>query len=246
MTFEDQIKEKLIGLNHKQLCQFAWLCGLRALPFLSVERDFAYWPSENRQKHLYSIFNALDVSVSSLVVKSPDAADAAKAFFAVKSFDAVKATSLAVTNVAYAAAKASFASFTTDADTLVADAATFAADAATFTALAADATKAAYINRFDWKSLLLNDIEAIKKNKLHECNHDINIYGGLWDRFQEDLKANDCAYWAQFYENLFKNGFNIDKEQLKRHLGVPDEIKAEGAAAVGRCLEGLGKEDITA
>jgi len=56
MEFEDQIKQKLIGLNHKQLCQFAWLCGLRVLPFLSAKGKFTYWPKGNRQEYLYSIF----------------------------------------------------------------------------------------------------------------------------------------------------------------------------------------------
>jgi len=89
---------------------------------------------------------------------------------------------------------------------------------------------------------LLNEIEAIKNNKLDECNHYIDVYGKLWDRFLESLKAIDCAYWARFYERLFNNNFTIDKEELDRHLGVPDEIKAEGAAAVGHYLERLGEK----
>jgi len=61
MEFEDKIKQGLKGLNNKQLCQFAWLCGLHSLPFLSVKRNFAYWPTEKRQEYLYGIFHALDV-----------------------------------------------------------------------------------------------------------------------------------------------------------------------------------------
>jgi len=60
------------------------------------------------------------------------------------------------------------------------------------------------------------------------------------DNFQEDLVSIGCGYWARFYENLFNNGFPIDIKILERHLAVPDEIKAEGAAAVGSYLERLG------
>jgi len=208
MEFEDQIRQKLIGLNHKQLCQFAWLCGLRALPFLSVEENFAYWRNVNRGKYLYNIFYALDFSAADVV----DAAYAAYALGVAYASGAANATS--------AAKSASAATNAAHADKATAYAAAYAA-------------KAKYINYFNLKSVLLKDIEAIKRNKLDECNHDVKIYYQLWDRFQEDLKAIGCAYWAEFYENLFNNGFVIDKRQLKRRLGVPDEIKAEGAEAVG-------------
>jgi len=229
MEFEYQIKQGLESLNNKQLCRFAWLCGVRALPFLSVSRNFAYWRIAKRQKYLYGIFSALDVSASIAFLDD----FAAKSAHVAKAADAVD---FAAKNAAYAAYAAANAAKTAKAT----DAIDFAAKAAYAAARAAYAAKVGYINRFDYKSLLLNDIEAIKKKKLDECNHDINIYGELWDRFQESLKAIDCVYWAQFYANLFSNGFTIDKQQLEYHLGVPDEIKAEGAAAVGRYLERLG------
>jgi len=34
MDFRSQVTEQLKGLDKRQLCQFAWRCGLRALPFL--------------------------------------------------------------------------------------------------------------------------------------------------------------------------------------------------------------------
>ena len=252
MAFEDQIREKLIGLNHKQLCQFAWLCGLRALPFLSVERDFAYWPIGNRQKYLYSIFNALDASVLpvlNVAAYAAYAAYAAKAAYAVADASA-KATdpacvAKATYAVVYAIAKVAAKAAETANAAEIAEAANAAKAAAKAVADAADvaayATDGAFkIKILNLKSIFFDDIEAIKKNRLDECNHDIRRYYELWDKFQEDLKGIGCAYWAQFYERLFNNGFNIDKKQLERHLGVPDEIKAEGAAAVGRYLEGLG------
>ncbi|MCL2743762.1 MAG: hypothetical protein FWE67_07920, partial [Planctomycetaceae bacterium] len=74
--FRDEIEKQLTGLSRKQICQFAWLCAVRALPFLSAERrGFDYWEENVRQKHLYSIFNALDICVAA----AADARDVAYA-----------------------------------------------------------------------------------------------------------------------------------------------------------------------
>ena len=237
MNLEDQITQRLKNLNRKQLCKFSWLCGLRVLPFLSAQRGFAYWPENKRQKHLYSIFYALDISVQTVFPYDYIAAGAAA--------DATFAAS----DMAFAVASATSIDADAEAARAAAEAARAAARAVSTThniytaasAVARSAARSAHsIATFDLESILQQDIEAIKENKLDACNHDIFVYGKLWDNFQEDLKAIGCDYWARFYENLFNNGFDIDKEQLKRHLGVPDEIKAEGAAAVGRYLEGLG------
>jgi GTPase SAR1 family protein len=213
----------------KQQCKFSWLCGLRALPLLSVQRGFAYWSEGNRQKHLYSIFNAMDVSAKAVIgnyfsgsdrFRAATNADVDAAFDAGRAANTAKAARVA----AYAAANAADIAITG-----------YNADVAAYAGRVASSAAA-----FDLKSILLKDIEAIKEKGLNDCNHDTSVYGKLWDDFQEDLKATGCAYWARFYENLFRNSFRIDEEQLKRHLGVPDEIRAEGAAAVGRYLEGLG------
>jgi len=244
MEFGEQIKQRLKGLNNKQLCQFAWLCGVRTLPFFSVKKGFAYWPMEKRQEFLYDIFHVLDVSASAALSDgfTANAVDAVNVIDAAKAAaNAAKAAANAAYYVAITVANAAKAANATANAAKAANAANAAANATdSSTAEYASYARADYINSFDWESLLLNDIEAIKKNKMVECDHDINIYGKLWNRFQKDLNVIGCAYWAQFYESLFKNGFTIDKKQLKRHFGVPDEIKAEGAAAVGRYLKGLG------
>ena len=72
LSFHEQIEKQLNTLNREQLCLFAWLCGLRALPVLSVGRSFSYWTKEEKQKHLYSIFNALDACAGGWLLKSTD------------------------------------------------------------------------------------------------------------------------------------------------------------------------------
>jgi GTPase SAR1 family protein len=239
MDFEDKIRQQLKGLNKKQLCLFSWLCGLRALPFLA----FADWPKNNTQKNLYRIFYALDV-----VAQVAFLGDFTFVTDAATNANTIDHVTKAVANATRVAeyvirtnidntARVALHSFA-DADTRVAE------YAITYASVAAAVNTAdAAASSVDMKGLLLNDIKAIRQNKLGDCSHDTGIYGNIWDTFQMALKATSCDYWARFYENLFNNGFDIDKIQLKLRLGVPDEIKDQGAAEVGRYLERLGEAE---
>jgi len=62
------------------------------------------------------------------------------------------------------------------------------------------------------------------------------MYRYCWNYFLDNLKSVNCDYWASLYEKLFESGFELDIEVLERRLNVPDEIKAKGAAAVGKYL----------
>jgi len=238
MDFRYQVKEQLKGLDKRQLCQFAWRCGLRALPFLRVTKGFSYWPKKDRQKHLYSIFNALDVTAYSTLQKYLTSADARAAADAANAYAANAYAAAAAAAAVYAAYAADAAANAANAAANAANAANAAADAAAYAA-AADIVMN---TRFDFQNIILEDIVAIKENRQNTNNPDIGLYGNLWDNFQKDLVSIGCGYWARFYENLFNNGFPIDINILERHLAVPDEIKAEGAAAVGSYLERLGDE----
>jgi len=84
----------------------------------------------------------------------------------------------------------------------------------------------------------------IKTNKRELLNNDVNWYGNVWNSFQDDLSAIGCGYWAKLYADLFANRFVADKETLERRLNVPNEIKAQGAAAVAGFLENLETQGI--
>jgi len=51
------------------------------------------------------------------------------------------------------------------------------------------------------------------------------------------LNVFGCGYWARLYEDLFKNRFVIDENELIRRLNAPNVVKNQGAAAVGQYLE---------
>jgi GTPase SAR1 family protein len=243
LSFKDDITQSLKYLSRKQLCQFAWLCGLRVLPFLSVKRGFAYWPENKRQEHLYSIFQALDLSAQSLFIDDFDPyAPYAYAAYASASASAASASAYASSSHAFSAGAtfAANAAATAAFSARAASATTSAKTKAAAASAASAAASAASSSIFNLKGFLLDDIEKIMEKRLNVCNHDTSVYGKLWDDFQEDLNAIGCAYWVRFFEDLFNNGFEINKKQLERHFSIPVEIKAGGAAAVGRFLEGLG------
>ncbi|MGB1243556.1 MAG: hypothetical protein ACPG49_13595, partial [Chitinophagales bacterium] len=60
MTFREQIEQKLQKLNKDQQREFAWRCAVRALPFLGSQGNFNFWKETDCQKHLLSIFSALN------------------------------------------------------------------------------------------------------------------------------------------------------------------------------------------
>jgi len=260
-NFRNEIEERLQGLSHKQICQFAWLCGVRALPFLSAKRAFVYWKENKRQEHLWSIFNALDICAAFTYEHGPPAADyAAAADAAADAADAARAADYAAADYANAYADyADYADYAAAADAARAARAARAAARAAYAARAAAAAyasdsasdyasdyaaadyavnaAAAYDDRAAVNDILYADIEAIKTNNLATLNNDTSIYGEVWQNFLDDLNSIGCGYWAKLYEDLFKNKFVIDVAELERRLGVPDEIKAQGAAAVGQYLE---------
>ena len=63
----------------------------------------------------------------------------------------------------------------------------------------------------------------------------------MWNTFFDNLRNVGCKYWADLYESLYRNKFYINKNELEKRLGVPDEIKDQGAAAVGQYLVRLGE-----
>ena len=230
MNFEHEIREHLEGLDRKQVCMFAWRCGIRALPLLSKTSGLSYWSEKDRQKHLYSIFNALDITAYEVFQANDTSPHTYTAVYAADARIAADSltTATEARNVAAAAASAAYSATDIAANARYED----AFDAARY---------ATNNNFFDLQSVILEDIKSIK-NRSNVNNRCTDLYGNLWYSFKEDLESIGCGYWAQFYENLLNNGFSIDNKILKRHLGVPEEIKEKGAAAVGGYIEELDDE----
>ena len=252
MELDNEIKEHLIGLDSHQKCQFAWLCGVRVLPFLSIKREFEYWSSDTREKHLYSIFNALDACLRltsnetdvDINIASAEAYNAGKA--AARAAAAVDAAyvsfpdSKAAAYTAAAAYTSAYVASSKDDTTYIAYAVLKAASIA-YTGVA-DTDEQKCIN----KKTILNDISAIIANKFNEINifKNNNNYYELWKNFESDLYKIDCSYWAKIYENYFSDSFNIDWNSLRKRMTVPKEVAEHGAVAVAKYLENIEEQGL--
>jgi hypothetical protein len=226
-AIEENIKSK--SLTHDQYIYFAWLCAVRALPCLGSMTNFSYWNEKSKEKHLLSIFSAIDI------ISAYD-------LFDEESF-ADYTDYITSETVKYANVNASFASVSATINAVI-----FAIDATNNTKLdsvinaavdAATAANAAMGYNLDFVNIILSDIENIKSNERKRLNNDTTIYGVKWHVFLDSLNEINCGYWIQLYEDLFNNKFAFDLDELYRRLNAPDEVRSKGAAILGQYIEEL-------
>jgi len=268
--FRKQVEEELKKMSGEQIVFFAWLCAVRALPFLCSEGNFNYWREKDLQRYLYAIFRALDTNVYYSAAYSRAYADTAdrvniwdaarayadtvQAAYAAAKADADADTANTVgiaaayadANAAYAFARATHDSYEEDCAYVAA----FEAEANAKTRAAARAVAstvppgAAAALTTIMQNILLTDIKEIK-NKIKISNNDLKWYGEIWDNFQKVLKKESCKYWGDLYKDIFEKSFELnelDKEALKRRMNVPKEIQEQGATAVAAYLVELEKD----
>ena len=246
MQFHDEIRKAIYDLNKEQLMAFAWLCAVRAVPYLSDGMSFRYWGNQ-KLKHLLGVFRAIDYcafihhadAAHFGATVAADAADAARVAADAAHF-AADVARIAATAARFAAT-ARFAADATTRFAAAADARVAAADAAARFATAADArfADATILKR------LLDNIKIIKRDQHNQHNNDTCIYGNVWDSFMNDLKRVGCAYWADLYAKLFSKNFIMDEDditELRRRWNVPEEIRRQGAAAVGSYMQWMADE----
>ena len=64
----EDVRTKLEELTREQVIRFAWLCAVRALPFMGgfklsgFKDNFYFWKESNRQHRIYTILNLLDIA----------------------------------------------------------------------------------------------------------------------------------------------------------------------------------------
>jgi GTPase SAR1 family protein len=217
-AFKKKVEKELRGLSKEQVRKFAWLCAVRALPFLGGKGHFNFWKNDKRQRYMLAVLYALDLAYAAAVGDAAYAAYAANAAYAYA--DAAAADDEAY---AYAAGDAAYAAY------------------AAYGAYAADAAYAAYAVGAQFQQTLLNDLQTIKiSGGLFKPQ--IEAYGEVWHHFHQALEAEDCGYWSRLYQDIFESEFVLDTERLESRLNVPKEIREQGAAAVGHYLEALEQQ----
>ncbi|MDR3001992.1 MAG: hypothetical protein LBU89_12100 [Fibromonadaceae bacterium] len=233
--FREQILENTIGLTRDQVVFFVWLCAVRSLPFIGAFGNFNFWRENYRVKCFYAVINAIDITVS-VRYATRDARDAARdASYAASA--AARDARDAASYARYAASDASYAA-SAAASAAARDAASAAARDASYAArYAASAARYAAVRGINLDKIIYEDLSYIKANVYDKFNNDTSLYGEVWDNFQKTLKDIGCGYWGRLYGDIFKNGFQINKEALEMRLSVPQEIKEQGAKAVADYLE---------
>ncbi|MCL2804853.1 MAG: toll/interleukin-1 receptor domain-containing protein [Treponema sp.] len=258
--FRKNIEVALKDYKQKHAIYFSWICGVRVLPFLGIGKNFNYWRKKSindkneqekqKQKHLESIFTALDIAyVASAVYYVENynhcipvniRNDVFSAINDVTNSDEYKAvkcaiaTIIKITNVLHAEGyEYDYINFHT----------TFGQGPyllviSNAIEVAVAAAKTFYLHGLldDFYKIIVNDIEVIKNNKLTFFNKDINIYGNLWDKFINGLNNNNCEYWAKMFSNLFSKYFIYNEEDLQKRINL-FEARYEGAAGIGKFMQ---------
>lgn len=223
MDFRKQVEEKIKDFSKEQMVAFAWRCAVRALPFLAHDGHFNFWEEKNLQKYLYTVLNAIDYGLGYKIRFSSAASDLAAANAA------ITASKIAVTTPNIATATIFTAAYAAQA--------VVAIDAVAASITANSAIKIKFI---DFESQIFSDIKAIQDENDPQIT--IETYGATWSHFIKALEDSNCEYWAKWYKQLFKNNFEFNIEEVKQRLHIPDEIKAQGAAAVGEYMVRLQEE----
>ncbi|MCL2577612.1 MAG: ADP-ribosylation factor-like protein [Defluviitaleaceae bacterium] len=259
--FKQLVEEKLENLSRDDCMFFAWLCAVRALPFLFGEGTLEYW-GEKKQIHLMSVLKAIDVSavVRGKVTAANDANAAAYAAYDANEAAAYAArTARACANAvaytyaaahAYAAAAATHAANAADADARAARAAVYAAafDTPFGAAAASFVSYDSYHSRIQMESVIFQDLDNLISGR-RGFEDNISLYGECRNNLQSYLRSNEmgCAYWADWYARLFENKFILteaEKEEICLRLKVPGETFQQGAKAVADYMQRMKNQGV--
>jgi GTPase SAR1 family protein len=229
--FIDEVKNAIKDFDKEQIVRFTYVCGVRALPIIGYKRNFSFWEEEKQQDYLYALFYALDCSYA-LSNRNSSKTTATAAYAAA---NAANAATYAVTT--YASAKAAYYSAKAAYTAATAAYAATATNAAAYTGDAAYAAVYAFALtlNYDIKKVIRDDIISIGSNKRMK-HTDIAVYGEVGDSFLYALKECGCAYWADLYQELFRNHFEFNIRELDRRLEIWDLYKDFGASAAGEHL----------
>lgn len=259
-VFRDRLEHEINGLSNEQLVEFACICAIRTVPFMGIDSSRT-WRAEIK-KHIYNIFNAIDVSMAyknsiynkgkynkirSNILNSEFKASARMFNFLTRRNETFFTNNIATKNALYTAFSSNRSAATNSAFVAAYSCSLAGGDIAgknydifviemiSF-ALKASASFSDFIN------ILIDDLHKIKNNQPLDKVNPKEFYGKVWIYFINLLNKEKCGYWGRVYEKIFKSGFDINLEELERRLNVPESIRDEGAAAVARYLEELEKE----
>jgi len=211
--FEKQLIEELNKMSNEDIIRFARLCALRTLPFIGAKGNFDYWVVKDRMKHLYSVFQFLEMIDSYLLnnYSTRPAWDIRRKtdFILIRISD--KTSALAINAIWSATYVPHFA------DECIKK----KHDNIFVVAYANSASTASYLaTLIFWgeyekmQRIILEDIKAIQKGQTVFNNHK-GLFGHIWDIFLQALDKEGCSYWGHLLKEYLKTLFNWIRKHLK-------------------------------
>ena len=244
VQFQQKVREQIKRLSRKQQVYFAWLCGVKSLPFLCMGKRFNYW-GERKQIHLKATFHSLDIcaaifhgesvsieAANTAISEIKTAVDAARSdnVASVAASAVHHATSACIADVYAASNTHNTYDNSIYVGTPYIDAIVYAASAVVRAANNVNKSIGASIQKN-----IITDIESISNNNFSSIIGDIDVYGSIWRDFLNDLVDENCAYWANLYSDLFENKFHININSLRQRLNVIKEA-GDGASDIAYFL----------
>jgi hypothetical protein len=235
--FENQVKNKLQSLDDNDLAMFAWVCAMRALPFLAKDGNFDYWINGRDGYIPNQRQNALHFIFISLITCKTDRLDCFdKNFVGVITGWIDKIVNEAKPSVtAYHVTSAIFWALRTITPPATDDAFMAAyCTIAAFNSVYNQYTSEGFQLYDKFQRILLEDIEGIKFNG-RIANRETQIYGAIWNNFQVALKGEDCNCWWNWYRKIFENGFYYHADRANDILTSLDSAEAYNELGFDLC-----------
>lgn len=224
----DQLERKLLQLPPQKICWFANRCALRALPLLvGQESSFSFW-RENAERHLFSIFRALNAGLAFTVVQRIESRAAASAATAAEA--AYEAASSARPSALAARSSAAASAVASASDVYS------AVNSAISSALSSTLAAGSIVSAAAYTSAFNADIEYVITAPVPLPWPDLwhGKYPSEWSRLLKDLHAGLCNiglnYWADEYNNWIYGQFNNSK--LDRCLFIQESVVMAGSRAM--------------
>jgi len=233
MSFREKIRNKTYDFNIVQMQTLAWRCAIRVLPFLGASGNFKFWEEKDRQKNLFVVFTAIDIT-STLISASTDKAYRLKFQIIV---DNIYAAAISAADATASTSTSAIASLNSVIYSSSKDTSTILD---VITSAITDVAYNAAEFEIDLKEQVIEDIDSILSKQ--KPSIDTVSYGAIWDRFIRSLKRERCQYWVDWYTFIFKNNFDFDLNEVNQRIGLPNEIKDKGASVVGNFIIRLKTE----
>ena len=251
IEFHNMLKNSLLELSKEQLVRFIWITGLKIIPFLGIKGNFDFWDTKNRQAHLYRIFSSVDfcelhmhnICLEFISKNKISIENILQQLNRVGLNENFKLVDYIVFSLAYFN-RATFSFLESDLNRAI------SYRAARVDCIDYTLTGVGYIIKalnyckatINFEENTIDDLNKIKRNEKY-LSQNPNLFEGIWNSFIAACKETNNQYWGYLYQDIFNNGFLTDEETLIKRLAVPEEIKAEGAAAVAYFLVSLEKGD---